>query len=74
MSNSMSRVYLKRTDAKTQREVITDHVTWDLDRFLASQQEEQTKLRAAGKDHSVITIATEAEYRAAHWPKKEQHA
>jgi hypothetical protein len=68
--STMSRVYLKRTDARTQKVVITDHVAWDLDRFLASQQEEQSKLRKIGKDYSVITIATEAEYRAAHWPKK----
>lgn len=67
---TMSRVYLKRTDAKTGREVITDHTAWDLNRFLATQQEEQSKLRAAGKDYAVITIATEAEYRDAHWPKK----
>ena len=72
--STMSRVYLKRTNAKTKREVITDHVAWDLDRFLSSQQEEQSKLRAAGKDYSVITIATEAEYREAHWPKKEKQA
>lgn len=70
MSNTMSRVYLKRTNTKTGKSIITDHVAWDLDKFLASQQAEESKLRAAGKDYVVITIATEAEYRAEHWPKK----
>jgi len=66
---TMTRVYLKHTNAQTNKVVITDHTAWDLDRFLSSQQEEQRKLHAADKDYAIITIATEAEYREAHWPK-----
>ena len=68
----MSDVYLMRTSHQTGKVVITEHVVWDQDRFLASQQAEQRKLREDEKDYSVITLATQADYRAFAWPTKEK--
>lgn len=68
--NTITRVYLKRANEKG-KAVITDHCVWDLEKFLASQQAEQRKLRDDKKPFDEITIATEAEYRAFAWPKKE---
>lgn len=62
------RLYLKRTNPITGRSIITDHLVWDADIFLSSQQEEQRKLRANEKEYVVITLATEEEYRKDHWP------
>lgn len=58
-------VYLKRTTAKG-KVTITHHRAWDVDRFLANQQEQARKDSAREpKDAYQISMATEAEYKAA---------
>lgn len=67
-------VFVKITDTKTGNVVINQHRAWgDVDRFMASQQQQYRD--ADAKDtpptpgRHVVTMSTEAEYRAIKWRK-----
>jgi hypothetical protein len=57
-------LYLKRT-TRNGKKVITHHRVWDADHFLNSQQEQARKDSAKNPAEAyLITVATEAEYKA----------
>lgn len=62
--------FLRTTPDGGGRPVVTQHTVWDLNRFLAARQAEQRKLREDDKPAATVELATEAEYRKAHWQKR----
>ena len=64
--SSIRTVYIRKADpSKKNKDVITTHQVWDIDRFLKSQAEQHMPSdKTKAEDVRVISVATEDEYRA----------